>query len=139
MTVENLTSFHRLEREHIFYLFLSGYHTRTKQALLQRIARENPGLSWHHFGDLEPNGLAIAGHLIRKTGLPFQLCAMGVQELQRFQTYAKPLEAPDRAKAEAMIKQGSSYAGILRYMLEHNCKLEQEIISWQETRLESFL
>lgn len=139
MTVENLTSFHRLEREHIFYLFLSGYHTRTKQALLQRIARENPGLSWHHFGDLDPDGLAIAGHLIRKTGLPFQLCAMGVQELQRFQTYAKPLESPDRAKAEAMIKQGSSYAGILRYMLEHNCKLEQEIISWQETRLESFL
>ena len=139
MTVENLTSFHRLEWEHIFYLFLSGYHTRTKQALLQRIARENPGLSWHHFGDLDPDGLAIAGHLIRKTGLPFQLCAMGVQELQRFQTYAKPLEAPDRAKAEAMIKQGSSYAGILRYMLEHNCKLEQEIISWQETRLESFL
>lgn len=139
MTVENLTSFHWLEREHIFYLFLSGYHTRTKQALLQRIARENPGLSWHHFGDLDPDGLAIAGHLIRKTGLPFQLCAMGVQELQRFQTYAKPLEAPDRAKAEAMIKQGSSYAGILRYMLEHNCKLEQEIISWQETRLESFL
>lgn len=139
MTVENLTSFHRLEREHIFYLFLSGYHTRTKQALLQRIARENPGLSWHHFGDLDPDGLAIAGHLIRKTGLPFQLCAMGVQELQRFQTYAKPLEAPDRAKAEAMIKQGSSYARILRYMLEHNCKLEQEIISWQETRLESFL
>ena len=88
MTVENLTSFHRLEREHIFYLFLSGYHTRTKQALLQRIARENPGLSWHHFGDLDPDGLAIAGHLIRKTGLPFQLCAMGVQELQRFQTYA---------------------------------------------------
>ena len=139
MTVENLTSFHRLEREHIFYLFLSGYHTRTKQALLQRIARENPGLSWYHFGDLDPDGLAIAGHLIRKTGLPFQLCAMGVQELQRFQTYTKPLEAPDRAKAEAMIKQGSSYAGILRYMLEHNCKLEQEIISWQETRLESFL
>ena len=139
MTVENLTSFLRLEREHIFYLFLSGYHTRTKQALLQRIARENPGLSWYHFGDLDPDGLAIAGHLIRKTGLPFQLCAMGVQELQRFQTYAKPLEAPDRAKAEAMIKQGSSYAGILRYMLEHNCKLEQEIISWQETRLESFL
>ena len=139
MMVENLTSFHRLEREHIFYLFLSGYHTRTKQALLQRIARENPGLSWYHFGDLDPDGLAIAGHLIRKTGLPFQLCAMGVQELQRFQTYAKPLEAPDRAKAEAMIKQGSSYAGILRYMLEHNCKLEQKIISWQETRLESFL
>ena len=139
MTVENLTSFHRLGREHIFYLFLSGYHTRTKQALLQRIARENPGLSWHHFGDLDPDGLAIAGHLIRKTGLPFQLCAMGVQELQRFQTYAKPLEALDRAKAEAMIKQGSSYAGILQYMLEHNCKLEQEIISWQETRLESFL
>ena len=139
MTVENLTSFHRLEREHIFYLFLSGYHTRTKQALLQRIARENPGLSWYHFGDLDPDGLAIAGHLIRKTGLPFQLCAMGVQELQQFQTYAKPLEAPDRTKAEAMIKQGSSYAGILRYMLEHNCKLEQEIISWQETRLESFL
>lgn len=96
MTVENLTSFHRLEREHIFYLFLSGYHTRTKQALLQRIARENPGLSgiilaisiqtvWHR------------GHLIRKTDCRFS-CARWVQELQRFQTYAKPLEAPDRAK-----------------------------------------
>ena len=139
MTVENLTSFHRLERKSIFYLFLSGYHTRTKQALLQRIARENPGLSWYHFGDLDPDGLAIAEHLIRKTGLPFQLCAMGVQELKRFQPYAKPLEAPDRAKAEAMIKRGSSYAEILRYMLENNCKLEQEIISWQETKLESVL
>lgn len=139
MTVENLTSFHRLEREDVFYLFLSGYHTRTKQALLQRIARENPGLSWYHFGDLDPDGLAIAEHLIRKTGLPFQLCAMGVQELKRFQMYTKPLEAPDRAKAEAMIRRGSSYAETLRYMLEHNCKLEQEIISWQETKMESFL
>lgn len=139
MTVENLTSFHRLEREPICYLFLSGYHTRTKQALLQRIARENPWLSWYHFGDLDPDGLAIAEHLIRKTGLPFRLCAMGVKELKRFQMYTKPLEAPDRAKAEAMIRRGSSYAEILRYMLEYNCKLEQEIISWQETRLESFL
>lgn len=68
MTVENLTSFHRLEREHIFYLFLSGYHTRTKQALLQQIARENPGLSWHHFGDLDPDGLAIAGASDPKDG-----------------------------------------------------------------------
>lgn len=43
MTVENLTSFHRLEREHIFYLFLSGYHTRTKQALLQRDRQRKSG------------------------------------------------------------------------------------------------
>ena len=81
MTVENLTSFHRIQRPGTFFVYLAGYHSRIKQKLLAAVARDNPGLEWLHFGDIDPDGFCIAEHLKRCTGIPFALYRMGIAEL----------------------------------------------------------
>jgi hypothetical protein len=128
MTVENLTTFHRMNETDCFYIFLSGYHNTAKQLLIRRIYQENPGKIWQHFGDLDPDGFYILEHLRRGTGIPFEPYAMDLETLQSFFSYGKPLEKNDRIKAQNLIKQGK-YAEVLSYMLDQDRKLEQEIVS----------
>ena len=56
---------------------------------------------------------------------------MDLDYLKKYQGYTKKLNENDRTKAENLIRAGK-YPEILNYMLEHNEKLEQEIISWKE-------
>ena len=131
MTVENLTSFNRVERENTFFVYLAGYHTTARQKLLLKIAEDNPDLTWMHFGDLDPDGFYIAEHLRSGTGLPFALYKMDVPTLEYYAAYTRPLEDQDRRKAESLIQAGK-YMDVMAYMLRTGRKLEQEIISWQE-------
>ena len=57
---------------------------------------------------------------------------MGITELQDYATYTKPLENNDRMKAAPLLEI-EEYAEVVQYMLDHDCKLEQEIISWKST------
>jgi hypothetical protein len=136
MTIENLTTFHRVSEADCFYIFLSGYHNTAKQSLIRRIYQENPGKSWQHFGDLDPDGFYILEHLKRGTGIPFEPYAMDLKTLQIFSSYGKPLEKNDRTKAQNLIEQGK-YPEVLSYMLEQNRKLEQEIVSLKNRNLGS--
>jgi hypothetical protein len=128
MTVENLTSFHRMNDKDCFYLFLSGYHNTTKQSLLKRIAGENPHKAWYHFGDLDPDGFYILEHLKNGTGIEFKPFRMDIDTLKSYRMYGKALENNDRIKAKNLIHNGM-YKEILNYMLDNDCKLEQEIVS----------
>ena len=56
---------------------------------------------------------------------------MGMAELQKYSSYTRPLEENDLRKSDSLIAKGK-YTEILDYMLKHNVKLEQEIISWKE-------
>lgn len=129
VTVENLTSFHRLKDENCAYLFLAGYHNSVKQAFLKRVYKENPEKQWFHFGDLDPDGFYILKHLRKGTGIDFVPLHMGVSELETYSGYGRELSEPDKVKARNLLQQGF-YAEIIQYMLEHDCKLEQEIISY---------
>ena len=130
VTVENLTSFHRLKDENCAYLFLAGYHNSVKQAFLKRVYKENPENQWFHFGDLDPDGFYILKHLRKGTGIDFVPLHMGVSELETYSGYGRELSEPDKVKARNLLQQGF-YAEIMQYMLEHDCKLEQEIISYE--------
>ena len=130
VTVENLTSFHRLKDENCAYLFLAGYHNSVKQAFLKRVYKENPEKQWFHFGDLDPDGFYILKHLRKGTGIDFVPLHMGVSELETYSGYGRELSEPDKVKARNLLQQGY-YAEIMQYMLEHDCKLEQEIISYE--------
>ena len=55
---------------------------------------------------------------------------MGVSELETYSGYGRELSEPDKVKARNLLQQGF-YAEIMQYMLEHDCKLEQEIISYE--------
>ena len=57
---------------------------------------------------------------------------MGCKELEEYAQYAKPLENNDIIKAKNMLQKGI-YSKELEYMLSHNYKLEQEIVSWMRS------
>lgn len=131
MTVENLTSYNRLNSQETFYIFLSGYHNSLKQKFLIKLAESNQGKKWYHFGDLDPDGFYILINLREKTGIDFIPIFMSLEYLIKYQEYSKPLQSNDIIKAKSLLKAGE-YVSIMQYMLENNCKLEQEIISWSE-------
>lgn len=128
VTVENLTSFHRANDENCVYIYLAGYHNSEKQALLRRIYQENPQKNWYHFGDIDPDGFYILEHLRKGTGIDFHSFRMSVNELMMYAKHCKQLSDKDKVKAKNLIEKGR-YVETLQYMLEHNCKLEQEIIT----------
>ena len=129
ITVENLTSFHRSNSANGVYIFLSGYHNSEKQAFLKRVAKENPGKEWSHFGDIDPDGFYILEHLRNGTGIDAHAMHMGVEELEQYRRYCKQLTDGDRVKAQNLLDAGC-YVETMKYMLQHDCKLEQEILSF---------
>lgn len=131
MTIENLTSFNRMEKENIFSIFLSGYHNSVKQKLIRKIYDMNPTLEWYHFGDIDPDGFYIIEHLKRGTGINFKPIYMDTYFLEKYKEYAKKMTTRDIQKANAMLQNGK-YVDIMEYMVKNGLKLEQEIISWIE-------
>lgn len=134
MTIENLTSYNRLNFQEIFYIFLSGYHNSLMQKFLIKIAECNKGKKWWHFGDIDPDGFYILLNLREKTRIDFMPTYMSLEYLIKYQKYSKPLEKNDITKAKSLLKAGE-YANIMKYMLDKDCKLEQEVISWSEQEL----
>lgn len=129
MTVENLTSFNRMESADVFLLYLSGYSNTAKNEFLKLLRNCNQNKDWLHFGDIDPDGFYILENLRNKTGIDFKPFCMGVDELEKYRSFTKPLERNDVRKAESLKK--SLYADVVRFMLDNNYKLEQEIISWK--------
>lgn len=131
MTVENLTSFNRIKEADTFYIFLSGYHNSAKQNFIKMLHSQNQQKKYLHFGDIDPDGFYILQNLCTKTNINFEPYKMGIEELEKYSSFAKPLEENDLKKAKTLIEKGR-YSEIMNYMLEKNQKLEQEIISWKE-------
>lgn len=133
VTVENLTAFHRVSDSENTYIYLAGYHNTEKQLLIRRIAEENPGKEWFHFGDIDPDGFYILEHLKQGTGTNIAPLLMGSEQLEAYRKYCRPLNENDLVKANNLIQKGC-YVNTLQYMLDHNCKLEQEIVSLHCTK-----
>ena len=131
VTVENLTSFNRVRDDKTFFIYLAGYHNTVKQNFIRKIAESNFGKEWLHFGDIDPDGFYILEHLKNKTGIPFKRLCMGISELKKYENYCKPLEDNDIKKAQSLIEK-ELYVDTMRYMLENNVKLEQEVVSWKQ-------
>ena len=130
MTVENLTSFNRINESDVFYVFLSGYHNSAKQQLLRKIFNYNQHKEYYHFGDIDPDGFYILENLRAKTRIDFKPYKMGIEELEKYSEFTKSLEENDITKAKTLIEKGC-HTEVMNYMLNHNQKLEQEIISWK--------
>ncbi len=95
---------------------------------MRRINKENPQKNWYHFGDIDPDGFYILEHLRKGTGIDFEPFRMSVNELRNYVQHCKELSDKDKVKAGNLISRGR-YVETLQYMLDNNCKLEQEIIS----------
>lgn len=128
LTVENQVSFLRHCPTDTATMFLSGFANTAQIRLLKRIKRDNPGLIFLHFGDIDAGGLRILEHLRRETGIRIEPYHMGIEELKNpeYSTCLRPLENGDANNLEFM---EGEFPELIRYMLESNCKLEQEIVS----------
>ncbi len=131
ITVENLTTYHDCDEPDAVYIYLGGYHNTSKQKLLELIYEKNGDKEYYHEGDLDVYGFLILENLISKTQIPFKPLLMDVETIERFYRAGlyKTLTARDRKMIESK-KDGqlSTYKDVLEYMLEYNCKVEQESI-----------
>lgn len=54
---------------------------------------------------------------------------MEYNELEKYRKYGRPMEKNDREKARTLLEKGM-YPEEMMFMLEQDCKIEQEIVSW---------
>ena len=131
ITVENLTTYHDCDEQDAVYIYLGGYHNTSKQKLLELIYENNGDKEYYHEGDLDVYGFLILENLISKTQIPFKPLLMDVETIERFYRAGlyKTLTARDKKMIDSK-KDGqlSAYKDVLEYMLEYNCKVEQESI-----------
>ena len=126
MTVENLTSFHIAESKDVFLIYLGGFHNRIRRDFIKKIYSQNPNLQFYHFGDIDAGGFYILEHLRKLTGVDFKPYKMDLNTLIQYQNYSKSLTENDRVRLKRL--RGSEFDEVIEYMLENNCKLEQEAI-----------
>lgn len=127
ITIENLTSFHRFDLPGYFVLYLGGFHNRVRQIFIKKLYEQNPRAVYYHFGDIDAGGFYILEHLRRNTGVDFQPYKMDIPTLVKYCDYAKRLSENDKVRLKRL--QNPEYREVISYMLENNCKLEQEAVA----------
>ena len=138
VTVENLTSFHDYNGAEDFVVYLGGFHNTTKRKFLVYLYEQNREKKYMHFGDIDAGGFYIYEHLNSKTGIPFKTLHMDVETLKKYSSQTKTLTQTDKKRIESLLKKlddkyknskaDEDYREVLQYMLENNCKLEQEVL-----------
>lgn len=139
VTVENLTSFHDYPAEDDFVVYLGGFHNKVKRDFLLFLYQRNREKEYRHFGDIDAGGFYILEHLKKETGIPFRSLYMDTKTLERYRGDRKPLTENDRRRLlqlkeelEERIQheETEDYRDVISYMLDENCKLEQEAVQY---------
>lgn len=137
LTVENLTTFFRWHQDKTLLIYLGGYHNSLRRMLLKVVYEKLPNAQYLHFGDIDAGGFEIYHDLCARTGIPFECYRMDLATLQEFEEFGKMLTENDKSRLQKLLLQAENsdgqkdykaFAEVIRYMLEHNVKLEQECI-----------
>ncbi len=131
LTIENKTSFQRLHAGNSAMMYLGGFANRRQTEFLKKVILDNPDVRYCHFGDIDIGGFLIHKHLCRETSKKFELYCMGIQQLcdSRFEHCLRNLTDHDKSRLGQLMEE-TMYNEVLKYMTEHNVKLEQEIVSY---------
>lgn len=132
VTVENLTTFVAMPAEHTLCVYLGGFHNTVKRTLLQKLYHHNPHSVFCHFGDIDAGGFLIFEDLVRKTSIRFLPFRMDIETLKQNKENWQPLTDHDRKRLTVI--QAPELHAVASFMLENNCKLEQEAIAIKELR-----
>ena len=126
ITIENLTSFHDFSEPDTLAVYLGGYHNTHRRNLIRTIYAQNPNAAYFHYGDIDAGGFYILLHLREKTGVAFQPYHMDIATLEQYMQFTKQLTEHDKNRLQNL--QNGEFGETVTYMLEHNCKLEQEAL-----------
>lgn len=128
ITIENLTSFHRFNEQDFFVIYLGGFHNTVRREFIKKLYSQNPHKQYYHFGDIDVGGFRILEHLKSKTKVPFKPYHMDTDTLVQFKKFSKKLTQNDRINLERLLIH-DQYKSVINFMLENNCKLEQEAVN----------
>ena len=126
ITIENLTSFHKYQPNNELVIYLGGFHNSVKRDFIKLVYKCNPRAKFKHFGDIDAGGFYILEHLKNKTGIDFEPFDMDIETLQKNKPHWIKLTANDRKRLLNLAEKFSDCKKTADYMLENNCKLEQE-------------
>lgn len=128
ITIENLTTFYYYPDKDAIVIYLAGYHNSTKRELLKKIHEFDSSLPFYHIGDIDWGGFNILFDLRKKTGIDVHPLMMGIPELERYASECKHLSQNDTKRLGLMLQreEAKEFHETIRYMLEHDVKLEQE-------------
>jgi hypothetical protein len=127
ITIENLTTFVSFNNSDYVVIYLAGFHNTVKRALLRKLNEHNKSIEFFHFGDIDVGGLLIFDDLVSKTGLAFKPYMMDVSTLENHKDNWINLTHNDKMRLQK--NTNIDFNELVKYMLENNCKLEQEAIS----------
>ncbi len=126
ITIENLTTFNTFTDKDAFVVYLGGYHNSIRRNLILKIYENNPDKAYYHYGDIDAGGFYILLDLRAKTGISFVPMNMDVITLEKYKDFTKRLTENDRVRLKNLL--GGEFDAVIKYMLEHDCKLEQEAV-----------
>ena len=126
ITIENLTSFNTFKDDTMLAIYLGGFHNKVRRDFIKKVYSQNNNIDFFHFGDIDAGGLYILEHLKRETGVDFKPYKMDIDTIKMYAEFTRPLTENDRARLLKLTN--SEYNKVVLYMLENNCKLEQEAI-----------
>lgn len=127
VTIENLTTFHDFCEPDTFAIYLGGYHSSCCRTFILQVYKDNMDKEYFHYGDIDAGGFHIWQHLCQQTKIPFKPLYMDIPTLQKFFQYTKPLTEFDRTRLQLL--EIPEFSDVIEYMLQNNCKLEQEACS----------
>ena len=130
VTIENLTTFNAFKCENSFAIYLGGYHNTSRRNFIKKVYEQNPDKQYLHFGDIDAGGFYILQHLRNKTGIAFVPYCMDVKTLKENLQYTKKLTENDKKRLVALAD--AEFRETVEFMLENNCKLEQEAMDLME-------
>ena len=125
-TIENLTTFDTYIPKDEFVIYLGGYHNTARREFIRKLYDQNPDKKYYHYGDIDAGGFYILLHLRDKTGIQFEPLHMDVATLMKKKEFTKKLTENDEKRLRSLL--GGEFDEVISYMLEHNCKLEQEAL-----------
>lgn len=130
MTIENRTSYLRYSSPDTVTFYLGGYANRFQRDFIKKVYDDNPSIEFLHFGDIDAGGFWIHHNLCEITGVNFKTFCMSKDELsqKQYESCLHRLTDNDIVRLQEL-KEISVYADTIQYMLQHNVKMEQEIIS----------
>ena len=130
ITIENLTTFNAFNCENSFAIYLGGYHNTSRRNFIKKVYEKNSDKQYLHFGDIDAGGFYILQHLRNKTGIAFVPYRMDAKTLKANIQYTKKLTENDKKRLAVLAE--TEFGETVEFMLENNCKLEQEAMDLAE-------
>ena len=127
ITIENLTTFNSFVDNDALIIYLGGYHNSIRRNMIRKIYEDNPDKQYFHYGDIDAGGFNILLDLRRKTGISFAPLNMDIETIKKYRNFTKKLTENDKTRLKNLL--GGEFDKVINYMLENDCKLEQEAIN----------